>query len=138
MPSNSYTSLYSYSLSRVILFINFHPFLLWWFYKNNENHTILNAKNIIQYNTEYINKDNIREYITILDRNKWKVDEAYMLYNKEDYPYEFDNESNYIFLLKENRYLLIEYNPYIEFNDEQINVLNQLIERSNEVFVEEH
>ena len=84
---------------------------------------------------DHIRKENITDYVVHLDNEKWKADEAYALFDDETYNHN-QNPTQHIYLLKGNRLLILQYAPYLSFSDEQINVLNQLIERSNEVFVE--
>lgn len=82
---------------------------------------------------DHIRKENITDYVIHLDTEKWKADEAYALFDDETYNHN-QNPTQHIYLLKGNRLLILQYDPYLSFSDEQINVLNQLIERSNEIF----
>ena len=82
---------------------------------------------------DHIRKENITDYVIHLDNEKWKADEAYALFDDETYNHN-QNPTQHIYLLKGNRLLILQYAPYLSFSDEQINVLNQLIERSNEIF----
>lgn len=103
----------------------------------NKRNSIVNACNkqnpCTFEDTKYITSNNIHEYMIELDVNKWNVDQGYVLYNKENYK-EGSAKSNEFYLLKDNIFVgLIMYGP-LEFNDDQIQVLSTLFERSEDIF----
>lgn len=93
----------------------------------------ISSKKLDYDDLDYISAQNITEYMIQLDKEKWNVEEAYALFNDETYPYNFSS-TQHIYLLKENRLLILQYNHYLTFDDEQMNVLSKLIDESNEIF----
>ena len=69
-----------------------------------------------------MDKDFIR-----LNADEWNVEKAYALYDYESYPNK-KYYRNYVYLLKQNRVLVLEFSISFPMTQERINVLKCLID----------
>ena len=87
--------------------------------KKKEKELLLNSNN-------YKNEIDIDKEFYKLDKDKWNTEYAYSLYDYNNYP-ENKYYRNYIFLKKDNRVMIIEFQISFEINEQRVNVLKELI-----------
>lgn len=88
--------------------------------KKTEKEWLLNSNN-------YKNEIDIENEFFKLDESEWNAEIAYSLYDYNNYP---DDKyyRNYIFLKKDNRVMIIEFNTSFEISRQRIDVLKALID----------
>lgn len=88
--------------------------------KKTEKEWLLNSNN-------YKNEIDIEKEFFRLDESEWNAEIAYSLYDYNNYP---DNKyyRNYIFLKKNSRIMIVEFNTSFEISQQRIDVLKVLID----------
>ena len=88
--------------------------------KKTEKEWLLNSNN-------YKNEIDIEKEFFRLDESEWNAEIAYSLYDYNNYP---DNKyyRNYIFLKKNSRIMIVEFNTSFEISQQRIDVLKALID----------
>ena len=67
-----------------------------------------------------------------LEPDVWNAEQAYALYDDQNYP-ENKYDRNYVFLLKENRALILEFKTSFPMTSEKIEVLSRLTDKVIEI-----
>ena len=88
--------------------------------KKTEKEWLLNSNN-------YKNEIDIEKEFFRLDESEWNAEIAYSLYDYNNYP---DNKyyRNYIFLKKNSRIMIVEFNTSFEISQQRIDILKVLID----------